>query len=336
MADTSLPVLLQGESGTGKDILAQLIHASSKRSQKPFIKVNCPAIPQTLIESELFGFEQGAFTGANGTRRGRVELAHTGSLFLDDVGSLEDASQAKLLQVLQDGTFTRVGAQEPRRLDARLICAANRDLRQQSAEGNFRSDFYFRISAVTILLTPLRQRIADLPCLIDYFIQQSARIFQVNPKPVSRYFMRWMEGYSWPGNIRQLENVIRNYVLIGDEESLVADLIPATQGSILTEIDMTRPISLKQITKAATRDLEREIILKVLRANGWSREKSARWLNISNRALLYKMQESEMGLLEQTQDGQEPVQAMQSIAKSHRPLKDPDQSRAAERRMRSN
>jgi two-component system response regulator AtoC len=298
VADTTLPVLLQGESGTGKDILARLIHARSRRAQQPFVRVNCPTIPTALIETELFGFERGAFTGAYGTRKGRVELAHTGTLFLDDVGALEDGSQAKLLQVLQDGTFMRVGAQNLSTLDTRLICAANSNLKQQSIGGNFRPDFYFRISAVTITLPALRQRIADLPFLVDYFIGQYANLFQVNAKPVSRDFMKWMQLYGWPGNIRQLENVIRSYVLMGDEEASIADLIPASPESILTEIDVTKPISLKRIMKAATGELEREIILKVLRAKGWNRQKSARWLNISYRGLLYKMQELQMGTLQ--------------------------------------
>lgn len=168
-------------------------------------------------------------------------------------------------------------------------------------------DFYFRISSVTITLPPLRQRIADLPVLIDYFIQHYADLFHVNPKPVSRDFMKQMERYSWPGNIRQLENVIRSYVLMGDEETLIADLIPARGGSTLTEIDVTKPMSLKVITKAATRDLEREIILRVLRANGWNRQKSARWLNISYRALLYKVQELQSGIVQKTQHRAEPA-----------------------------
>jgi two-component system response regulator AtoC len=301
VADTTLPVLLQGESGTGKDILARLIHANSRRAQQPFVRVNCPTIPTALIETELFGFERGAFTGAYGTRKGRVELANTGTLFLDDVGSLEDGSQAKLLQLLQDGTFMRVGAQQLRTLDTRLICAANSNLKQQSAGGNFRPDFYFRISAVTITLPALRHRIADLPFLVDYFITQYAQLFQVSPPPVSRDFMRWMQLYSWPGNIRQLENVIRSYVLMGDEEASIADLIPASTGNILSEIDVTKPISLKRILKTATGELEREIILKVLRANGWNRQKSARWLNISYRGLLYKMQELQMGIVHHAQ-----------------------------------
>ncbi|HEU5350178.1 MAG TPA: sigma 54-interacting transcriptional regulator [Terracidiphilus sp.] len=295
IAATPVPVLLQGESGTGKDILARLLHGLSDRSRNPLVKVTCPAIPHSLLESELFGFEKGAFTGAYTMKRGRVELAHMGSLFLDEIGSLENASQAKLLQVLQDGTFMRVGAQESRRVDVRLICAANGNLRQQAEQGNFRLDFLFRVSAVTIDLAPLRQRIGDLPLLADYFLASYARTYQREPKPLSREILNLMMQYHWPGNIRQLENMLRGYVLIGNEEAILADLVPANRSDILPEIDLANPISLKTITKNATRDLEREIILRVLQANGWSRQKTARWLNISYRSLLYKLQESDVG-----------------------------------------
>jgi two-component system, NtrC family, response regulator AtoC len=291
IADTTVPVLLQGESGTGKDIFAKLLHLRSNRSKSPWVKVTCPAIPNSLIESELFGYEKGAFTGAYTTKRGRVELAHQGTLFLDEVGSLDISVQAKLLQVLQDGSFMRVGAQESRKVNTRLVCAANGDLRQQTEDGTFRLDFFFRINAVTIDLPPLRQRTMDLPILIDYFLDLHSKAYRVSPKPLSRELTRMMQRYHWPGNIRQLENMIRSYVLIGNEEVLAAELVPAAPAGILPEIDLNNPISLKEITKAATQELERMIIMKVLRANGWSRRKTAKWLKISYRSLLYKLQE---------------------------------------------
>ncbi|HEV2487231.1 MAG TPA: sigma 54-interacting transcriptional regulator [Terracidiphilus sp.] len=294
IAETTVPILLQGESGTGKDIFAKLLHARSNRSNAAWVKVTCPAIPHSLIESELFGYEKGAFTGAYATKRGRLELAHMGTLFLDEVSGLDMSIQAKLLQVLQDGSFMRVGAQESRRVDTRLVCAANGNLRQQTEDGGFRLDFFFRINAVTIDLPPLRQRLEDLPALIDYFLDQHSKAFGLDPKPLSREVIRMMQRYKWPGNIRQLENMIRSYVLIGDEEALAADLLPTTPSGAVPEIDLAHPISLKEITKAATRGLEREIILKVLQANGWSRRKTAKWLNISYRSLLYKLQDSEV------------------------------------------
>jgi len=288
---------LQGESGTGKEMFAKFLHARSNRSNSPWVKVTCPAIPHTLIESELFGYEKGAFTGAYTTKRGRLELAHMGTLFLDEVGSLDMSVQAKLLQVLQDGSFMRVGAQESRRVNTRLVCAANGSLRQQTEDGTFRLDFFFRINAVTIDLPSLRQRAVDLPVLIDYFLDQHSRAYRLHPKPLSSEVRNMMQGYSWPGNIRQLENMIHSYVLIGNEEALAADLAPVASTGIVAEIDLANPISLKEITKAATRDLERKIILKVLQANGWSRQKTAKWLNISYRSLLYKLQESKAGIL---------------------------------------
>lgn len=265
------------------------------------VKVMCPAVPHSLIESELFGYEKGSFTGAYSTKPGRVELAHMGSLFLDEIGSLDNSAQAKLLQVLQDGTFMRVGAQETKKVDTRLICAANGDLRKQVQAGTFRLDFLFRISTVTIELPPLRQRTADLPALIQYFLERHSKEHRVEPKPLSREIINLMERYDWPGNIRQLENMIRSYVLVGDDESLIAELVPSTPGGIIPEIDLSNPISLKAITKNATRELERQIIFKVLKANGWSRQRTARWLNISYRSLLYKLQDSEVGRLKGAQ-----------------------------------
>lgn len=297
VAETDVPVLIQGESGTGKEICVRLLHAFSLRARGSLVKVSCPAIPHSLIETELFGYEKGAFTGAMSTKLGRVEQSHNGTLFLDEVGSLDLGVQSKLLQVLQDGTFVRVGGHEPRSIVTRLVSASNTDLRSQVEDGSFRLDFLFRINAVTINLPPLRQRIADLPILIDYFIDHYAKIFHSAPELLSKSAVRLMQNYHWPGNIRQLENLIRSYVLIGSEEALVAELMPETsRGGITTDIDLSEPVSLKHITKKATQDLERQIILKVLQENSWNRQKTAKWLQISYRSLLYKL--SEVGMPE--------------------------------------
>jgi len=296
IAETTVPVLLQGESGTGKEIFAKLLHAKSNRSRGVWVKVACPAIPHTLIESELFGYEKGAFSGAYATKRGRVELAHMGTLFLDEIGDLDLSVQAKLLQMLQDGSFMRVGGLESRTVNTRLVSATSNGLQQQVENGSFRLDFLYRINAVTIDLPPLRQRTEDLPMLTDYFLELHAKTFRNNPKPLSREMTRLMQRYDWPGNIRQLENMLRGYVLIGSEEVLAAELVasvPASLTRLNTEIDLTSPILLKEVTKAATQDLERQIILKVLESNGWSRRKTAKWLNISYRSLLYKLQNSQ-------------------------------------------
>lgn len=295
VAATDVPVLIQGESGTGKEICVQLLHALSLRSRGGLVKVSCPAIPHSLLETELFGYEKGAFTGATTTKLGRVEQAHNGTLFLDEVGSLDLNVQSKLLQVLQDGTFVRVGGHESRSIATRLVSAANGDLRNQVESGTFRLDFLFRINAVTINLPPLRQRIADLPILIDYFIEHYSRIFRHTPELLSKSAMRLMQNYHWPGNIRQLENLIRSYVLIGSEDALVAELIPdQSRSGVTAEIDLSQPVSLKDITRQATHDLERQIILKVLQANSWNRQKTAKWLQISYRSLLYKLSEAGM------------------------------------------
>ncbi len=317
VAETTVPVLLQGESGTGKEIFAKLLHSSSNRSKNSWVKVACPAIPHSLIESELFGYEKGAFTGAYATKRGRVEMAHMGTLFLDEIGDLEISLQAKLLQLLQDGSFTRVGGQESRKVNTRLVSAASENLRQQAEKGGFRLDFLFRINAVTIDLPPLRHRTDDLPMLIDFFLDRYSKTFRRNPKPLSREMTRMMQRYNWPGNIRQLENMIRGYVLIGSEEALAADLapaLPAIPAPLNTEIDLASPISLKEITRAATQDLERQIILKVLEANSWNRRKTAKWLNISYRSLLYKLQDSQVCALPGSTSKREPSNMVSDLS----------------------
>jgi two-component system response regulator AtoC len=291
VAKTNVPVLVQGESGTGKELCARLIHGTSERLTGDLVKVSCPAIPQGLIETELFGYEKGAFTGAHSTKRGRLEQAHGGTLFLDEVGSLDIGVQSKLLQVLQDGSFMRVGGHEIRTIQTRIVSVANRDLRDQVADGTFRLDFLYRINAVTIQLPPLRQRADDLPQLVDYLTGHHARMFHVSPSPLSRNAIRLMQKYDWPGNIRQLDNLIRSYVLMGSEEALMAELVeerkPATTAT--ADVDVSQPISLKVVTRQATHELERQIILKVLKANNWNRQKTAKWLKISYRSLLYKL-----------------------------------------------
>jgi two-component system response regulator AtoC len=293
VAKTNVAVLVQGESGTGKELIARLIHGTSERTFGELVKVSCPAIPAGLIETELFGYEKGAFTGASSTKRGRLEQAHGGTLFLDEVGSLDIGVQSKLLQVLQDGSFMRVGGHDTRTIQTRVVSVANRDLRDQVADGTFRLDFLYRINAVTIQLPPLRQRTEDLAQLVDYLISHHAQMFRVTPAPLSRNALRLMQKYDWPGNIRQLDNLIRSYVLMGSEDTLISELVEEkkTSTSAVADVDVTEPISLKVITKKATHDLERQIILKVLKANNWNRQKTAKWLKISYRSLLYKLNE---------------------------------------------
>jgi two-component system, NtrC family, response regulator AtoC len=294
VAVSGVPVLLQGESGTGKEVCARLLHRFSSRLNGALVKVNCPAIPEALLETEIFGYEKGAFTGAHATKRGRIEQADKGTLFLDEVGSLDLIAQSKLLQVLQDGTFVRVGGHQTRTVDTRLVSCSNRDLTTQVGDGSFRLDLLYRINAVTINLPPLRQRKEDIAMLIEYFIELYSREYRLSPPPLSRGTISLMQHYSWPGNIRQLGNLLRSYVLIGDEELLAAELTPAAVRSdhVISAIDVSKPISLKRITKKATLDLERQIIFKVLQANNWNRQKTASWLQMSYRSLLYKLSEA--------------------------------------------
>src|SRR6204780_5123800 len=230
LAGANVPVLIQGERGTGKDIIARMIHASSPWRTGPWVKVNCPAIPGTLLESELFGYEKGAFTGAYGMKPGRVEMAHRGTLFLDEISELDLALQSKLLQLLQDGQFCRIGAQEDKKVEVRVVGATNRKLEEEIANGSFRADLFYRINVVNLHMPPLRERSSDLPNLIAYFLENYNRKFNSRAKPLSTDLMNALKKYHWPGNIRELENLIKRYVILGTEDAMPADLPPPQGG----------------------------------------------------------------------------------------------------------
>src|SRR5438128_4536436 len=215
VASANVPILIQGESGTGKEIITKLVHHLSPWSAGPFVKVNCPAIPGTLIESELFGYERGAFTGAYGAKPGRVEMASRGTLFLDEIGELDMDLQAKLLQVLQDGQFCRIGSQEDKRLEARVVCATNRSLEQEIAAGTFRQDLFYRINVVSITLPPLRERSGDIPDLAEFFLQVYNEQYGRSVPLLSSQLTQKLQAYHWPGNIRELENLMKRYVILG-------------------------------------------------------------------------------------------------------------------------
>jgi two-component system, NtrC family, response regulator AtoC len=292
LAGANVPVLIQGESGTGKDIIARMIHAASPWRTGPWVKVNCPAIPGTLLESELFGYEKGAFTGAYGVKPGRVEMAHRGTLFLDEISELDMSLQSKLLQLLQDGQFCRIGAQEDKKVEVRVVCATNRKLEQEIENGTFRSDLFYRINVVNLHLPPLRERAADIPQLADYFLEYHNRKYNCRAKPLSVEMMTTLRKYHWPGNIRELENLIKRYVILGNEEVISADLAPRNNDFFNTEIPVDGQISLKKLTRQAVRELERKVILKVLQNHHWNRKQAARALSISYRALLYKIRDA--------------------------------------------
>jgi two-component system response regulator AtoC len=292
VASANVPVLIQGESGTGKDIIARMIHGFSPWKSGPFVKVNCPAIPGTLLESELFGYEKGAFTGAYGAKPGRVELAHRGTLFLDEISELDLALQSKLLQLLQDGQFCRIGAQEDKRVEVRVVCATNRQLEVEIDNGTFRQDLFYRINVVNIHMPPLRERRGDIEDLVHYFLEYYNRKYNCRARPLSNDLMAVLQKYHWPGNIRELENLVKRYVILGTEEAISSDLISREQEYFNPDVILDGPISLKKLTRQAVRELERKVILKVLQANHWNRKQAARALSISYRALLYKIRDA--------------------------------------------
>ncbi len=292
LAGANVPVLIQGESGTGKDIIARMIHASSPWSDGPWVKVNCPAIPGTLLESELFGYEKGAFTGAYGMKPGRVEMAHRGTLFLDEISELDLALQSKLLQLLQDGQFCRIGAQEDKKVEVRVVCATNRKLEQEIENGTFRADLFYRINVVNLYMPPLRERAADIPDLVSYFLEYHNRKYNCRAKPLSSELMAVLGKHHWPGNVRELENLIKRYVILGNEDVIASDLTPREHSFFDADIPVDGQISLKKLTRQAVRELERKVILKVLQTHHWNRKRAARALSISYRALLYKIRDA--------------------------------------------
>src|SRR5579863_5602170 len=292
ISGANVPVLIQGESGTGKDIVARMIHAASPWRTGPWVKVNCPAIPGTLLESELFGYEKGAFTGAYGVKPGRVEMAHRGTLFLDEISELDMSLQSKLLQLLQDGQFCRIGAQEDKKVEVRVVCATNRKLEQEIENGTFRSDLFYRINVVNLYMPPLRERASDIPDLVAYFLEHHNRKYNCRAKPLSNEMMVVLSKYHWPGNVRELENLVKRYVILGNEDVISSDLAPRTPDFFNAEIPIDGQISLKKVTRQAVRELERKIILKVLQNHHWNRKQAARTLSISYRALLYKIRDA--------------------------------------------
>jgi two-component system response regulator AtoC len=294
-AGLNVPILVLGESGTGKEVLARFIHERSPWNQGPFVKVNCPAIPGTLIESELFGFQRGAFTGAHAAKPGRIEMAQGGTLFLDEIAELDSSLQAKLLHVLQDGHFTRIGDHQEKQLDARVICATNRLLHQEIANGGFRADLFYRINVITITLPSLRDRRDDIPYLVEYLREQFNRRFQRDAASVSREVLQLLQQRDWPGNIRELENCMARYVILGSEEAFHSDRDRSNDKKPLAisyEMNEEGNIPLKRIAQQVTRRMEHDVILKVLQANHWNRRKTAEILKISYRALLYKVRQA--------------------------------------------
>ncbi len=289
VAGTNISVFLTGDSGTGKEVLARWIHKHSPACQGAFVKVNCAAIPGALLESELFGYEKGAFTGAHISKPGRVELALNGTLFLDEIADLDPSLQSKLLQFLQDGHFSRIGGETERVVETRLICASKKDLEHEIEMGRFRADLYYRINVVCLRLPRLHERREDIAVLAEYFREQYDKQFAKESAPLGPEMLHYLRNLDWPGNLRELSNGIARYVLIGPETAIISEPSKRRTAAAPASPDETSAVPLKRIAKEAIRDMERAVILETLRANQWNRRKTAQSLKISYRALIYKI-----------------------------------------------
>jgi two-component system response regulator AtoC len=296
-ARADVTVLICGETGVGKEVVARAVHARSPRRRAPFVKVNCAAVPRELLESELFGHERGAFTGAHQRKPGRFELADGGTIFLDEIGELHPALQAKLLHVLQDGEFSRVGGRNNITVDVRVICATNRDLAREVTSGHFREDLFYRLNVIAMVVPPLRERREDVPGLVQYFARRYAKLFNVPEPALPPESMEAFVNYSWPGNIRELENFLKRMIVLQDAtlpRTLNAVLVRSSADSGGQTFATTEELSLKEISRRAVLEAERQVIRRALERCRWNRVKTAKMLKISYRALLYKIKD--MGL----------------------------------------
>jgi two-component system response regulator AtoC len=311
-ADTGLNVLITGESGVGKEVVAQNLYGKSQRKDKPFIKVNCAALPEGLLESELFGFERGAFTGAERKKRGKFELADKGVLFLDEIGDMPLALQAKLLRVLQSGEFAPLCSEKEVKADAWVIASTNQNLGENVKNGLFREDLYYRLNIIKIYIPPLRERPEDIPLLIDYFLKKYlSQLGKKKLTPPGDHIIKRLTAYNWPGNVRELQNVLQSSIVMGNWEEIIDDLSARGKSDLNTtphqkELDSTLIVdtlldlknkntsdyssfSLKKIRKKALDVIEKEVISHVLNQTGWNRTKASSILKISYKTLLYKI-----------------------------------------------
>ena len=284
VAHTNTTVLIRGESGTGKELIAHAIHYNSPRAQKPFIKVNCAALPEALIESELFGYEKGAFTGAQALKKGRFELAEGGTLFLDEIGDMNPSTQVKLLRVLQEKEFDRLGGTATIRTNVRVIAGTNKNLENAMAEGKFREDLYYRLNVFAIFVPPLRERKADLLLLADHFLQKYSREHQKDIRRISTPAIDMLTAYHWPGNVRELENVIERAVLVCDEHAVHGHHLPPTLQTAQASGTVTT-LSLSESVSA----YEKDIVLDALKTTRGNRAKAARLLGTTERIINYKV-----------------------------------------------
>ncbi len=320
VADTGLNVLVCGESGVGKEVVARSLHRQSARSSKPFIKVNCAALPSELLESELFGYEKGAFTGAAEAKPGKFELANKGAIFLDEIGDMSIALQAKLLQVLQDSEFCRVGGIKDIKVDVWIICATHHDLEVDIQKGKFREDLFYRINIIKIKVPPLRERKEDIPLLVDHFLEKYTAALNRRPSDIhlpQELFDTFFK-YHWPGNVRELENYVQKILVLGDAQPVIEELearsiqgvdavrgedhwnqeeflLNSVIGGITNNLGNNFP-SLKEIKKKAQAKVEKVVIEEALRRTAGNKRDAAKLLQISYKAILYKIRDYKINI----------------------------------------
>ena len=300
IADTDVTVLIQGQSGTGKEIVARTLQSASPRRDRPFVKVNCAALPGSLLESELFGYERGAFTGANARKPGKFELADRGTIFFDEIGEMSPSLQAKMLQVLQDRQFSRLGGNHDITVDVRVVAATHRRLEEMVRQGSFREDLFFRLNVVTVFLPPLCERREEVPLLIESFLRRfSARYARPVPR-LSERLLRAFERYAFPGNVRELENMVKRIVVLESEEPILAEILRSERGDrngnslreLIDEIERTAgELPLREVGRRVSLEAERLTIDRVLQHTHWNRKRAARLLGVSYKTLLQKIRE---------------------------------------------
>ena len=292
VSPTDLGVLITGESGVGKEVIARRIHSESLRCDQPFVKINSAALPDNLIESELFGHHRGAFTGATATRKGLVQTAHRGTLFFDEIAELNPESQNKVLHIIHDKEFASLGSNKSVTVDLRILAATNRNLLEEVESGRFQEELYYRLNVVHIHVPPLRKCKEDIRGLVDYFLGRYVHEFKKDGIPVikDRHY-ELMSAYGWPGNVRELENFLKNLILIEDRHSVFADLRSKIRGSTANP---TAQPSLLEAARMVEAEVERKVIGRVLKGNGWNRKKTAQMLQISYRSLLSKIKKLEI------------------------------------------
>ena len=305
VAKSEVPVLITGETGVGKDVVARFIHLNSALSDRPFVKVNCAAMPTELVESELFGYRKGAFTGAYIDRPGKFEFANNGTIFLDEIAEFTSSVQAKLLQVLQDGQFSRLGSNEEVLINVRVVAATNRRLEAAIKEGKFREDLYYRLNVVNINISPLRHRRDDIPAFCEFFLGRYAKQYESEVTEIPDSLMETFMSYPWPGNVRELENIIKRFSVLQDIESIESDLREKMSNETSLGIEEvadefvdaavdSADLDLKEVTRRAISRVEREMIVKTLRKTKWNKSQAARDLRVSYKTLLTKIDQYEI------------------------------------------